>query len=212
MATSAFHEFLAELFDRGKIVFRAAPRDRPSAVGVAVLAEAFEAYSLTIAGPRIAFDADIACAAAEFVRQAAWALVNRDDRMNDLAKRLKMPGSPLTPSHHLSADLTLRHLPQVLRRTRGLDPADPVVSLLANELRNWPLSGVLSDVAEPPLLALDFGGHPGLLLLYAERLIGNDRPGWRPVANGPGRDYYELVLHEQAQGTPAIEGNEVHGG
>ena len=164
MATSAFHEFLTELFDRGKIVFRAAPRDRPSAAGVNVLAEAFEAYSLYVAGPAIAFDADIACAAAEFLRQAAWALVNHDDRMKDLARRLKMPCSPLTPSHHLSADLTLRHLPQVLRRVRGLDPSDPVVALLANELRNWPLSGVLSDVAEPPLSALDFGGHPGLLL------------------------------------------------
>ncbi len=138
-----------------------------------------------MAGPRIAFDAEIAGAAAEFLRQAGWALVNRDDRMSDLVKRLKMPRSPLTPSHHLSADLTLRHVPQVLRRARGLDPSDPLVSLLASALRDWPLSGVLSDVEEGPRVALNFDGHRGLMLLYAERLVGNDRPGWRPTTNGP---------------------------
>ena len=53
----------------------------------------------------------------------------------DLVKRLKMPGSPLTPSQHLSADLTLRYLPQILRRARGLDPEDPLVALLANVMR-----------------------------------------------------------------------------
>ena len=111
-------------------MFRAAPRDRPSPSAVAVLAEAFEAYSLAVAGPRIAFDPEIACAAAEFLRQAAWALVNHDERMTDLVKRLKMPVPPRTPSHHLSADLTLRYLPQVLRRARGLDPSDPLVAQL----------------------------------------------------------------------------------
>ena len=134
MKTTPFHDFLTELFDKGKIVFRAAPRDRPSPAGVAVLAEAFETYCLAVAGPRIAFDPEIACAVAEFLRQAAWALVNHDDRMTDVVKRLKMPRPPLTPSHHLSADLTLRHLPQVLRRGRGLDPADPLVAQVANEL------------------------------------------------------------------------------
>jgi MoxR-vWA-beta-propeller ternary system domain bpX4 len=212
MAISAFHEFLTQLFDQGKIVFRAAPRDRPSPDGVAVLAEAFKAYRLAVAGPRIAFDPDIACAAAEFLRQAAWALVNHDDHVTNLVKRLKMPRSPLTPSHHLSADLTLRHVPQVLRRARGLDPSDPLVSQLANELRNWPLSAVLSDVGEGPRVSLEFGGHPGLMLLYAERLAGNDRPDWRPITNGPTWNYYELVLQERGQSTPAIDGNEVHGG
>ncbi len=145
-------------------MFRSArPRDRPSASAVAILAEAFETYSLAVAGPRIAFDPEIACAAAEFLRQSSWALVNRDERMTELEKRLKMPGSPLTPSQHLSADLTLRYLPQVLRRARGLDPADPLVAQLANVLRTWPLSGVLSDVddgpARPPGIRRASGAH-----------------------------------------------------
>jgi MoxR-vWA-beta-propeller ternary system domain bpX4 len=212
MKTTPFDEFLTELFDKGKIVFRAAPRDRPSPAGVAVLAAAFETYCLAVAGPRIAFDPEIACAAAEFLRQAAWALVNHDDRMADLVKRLKMPRTPLTPSHHLSADLTLRHLPQVIRRARGLDPTDALVAQVADELRNWPLSGVLSDIEEGPRVALDFSGHPGLMLLYAERLVGNERPGWRPIANGPSWDHYELVLHEHGRTALASDGSEARGG
>jgi hypothetical protein len=58
---------------------------------------------------------------------------------------------------------------------------------------------MLSDVAEPPLAPLDFGEHPGLLLLYAERLAANDRAAWRPVRPGPTWDYYELVIEEQGR-------------
>jgi hypothetical protein len=207
MDNAPFQEFLTQIFDQGAIVFRSAtpPRDRPTASAVAFLAQAFESHSIAVAGPRIAFDAEVACAAAEFVRQASWALVNREDRVRDLKKRLKMTGSPDTPSQHLSADLTFRHLPQVLRRARGLDPSDPLVDLVAGVLKRWPLSGVISDLAEGPLVPLVFGGHPGLLLLYAERLIGNDRPAWRPVKKGPAWDYYELVLQERGQSTPTSE-------
>jgi hypothetical protein len=202
---TAFHEFLTQLLDQGKVVFRStrAPQDRPSARGIAILAEAFETACLSVAGPRLAFDSVVACAAADLVRQASWAIVCHDDRLADLAKRLRMPAMPATPSHHLSADLMLRYLPQVLRRARGLDPADPLVELLATILRRWPLSGVLSDVEEGPLVPLDFGGHPGLLLLYAERLIGNDRPSWRPAPPGKPWDYYELVLQEHGRTAPA---------
>ena len=200
---TAFHEFLTQLLDQGKVVFRSAkaPHDRPSARAVAILAEAFETTCLSLAGPEVAFDPVAACAAAELVRQASWAIVCHDDRVADLEKRLRMPAlsAPATPSQHLSADLMLRYLPQVLRRARGLDPSDPLVDLLAKILRRWPLSGVLSDVVEGPLVPLDFGGHSGLSLLYAERLIGNDRPSWRPERPGKPWEYYELVLQEHGR-------------
>ncbi len=61
---------------------------------------------------------------------------------------------------------------------------------------------MLSDVAEPPLSSLEFERHPGLLLLYAERLAANDRRAWRPPQNGPGWDYYELVSDERVVGNP----------
>jgi hypothetical protein len=58
------------------------------------------------------------------------------------------------------------------------------------------LSGVLSDVEEEPLTSLDLGGHPGLRLLYAERLARNRKPAWFPP-EGPAREYVELVLGDK---------------
>jgi hypothetical protein len=192
---AAFSEFLARLLDEGKVVFRSqkAPQDGPTARDKATLAEAFSNFALSVAGPPVAFDAGVAKQAAELVRQASWALVNREDRLGDLKRRLCMSTMPTTPAQHLSADLMLRYTPQILRRARGLDPTDPLIEILGDLLRRWPLSGALSDIEGGPLVATDFGGHPGLLLLYAERLAAHDRPAWRPEPSSPAYDYYQLV-------------------
>jgi hypothetical protein len=195
---AAFSDFLAQLLGEGKIIFRSAkpPQGRPSDRDAAALAEAFVTVTLSVAGPPIAFDAPTACEAAELVRQSSWALVSREERVDDLKRRLRMTITPRTPAQHLSADLMLRYLPQVLRRARGLDATDPLIGILADVLRRWPLSGALSDVEESPLGPTDFGGHPGLLLLYCERLAANDRPAWRPEPSSSAYDYYELVSRE----------------
>jgi hypothetical protein len=192
---AAFSEFLTQLLDEGKIVFRSGklPQDRPSDRDAAMLAEAFATLALSVGGPPIVFEARTACEAAELVRQASWALVSREERPEELKRRIRMVTTPRTPAHHLSADLMLRYLPQILRRARGLDPVDPLIEILADVLRRWPLSGVLSDVEEGPLTAPHFGGHPGLLLLYSERLAADDRPAWRPEPSSPAYDYYNLV-------------------
>jgi hypothetical protein len=194
MAT--FQEFLTQLLDEGKIVFRSAkpPQDRPTERDVATIADAFATSARSVAGPPLAFDAPTACEAAELVRQASWALVNREERVADLRRRLRMTTAATTPAQHLSADLLLRYLPQIVRRARALDATDPLIEILGDLLRRWPLSGVLSDVEEGPLVAAEFGGHPGLLLLYAERLSANDRPSWRPNRSSPAYDYYELIV------------------
>jgi hypothetical protein len=194
-----FHQFLTELLKDGRVVFRSAraPHDRPRTEDITLLEKAYAAVRLSVAGPEIAFDPAVGYSAAELVRQASWALVNHDDRVSHLKKCLTMPIQPSTAAHHFSADLTLRYLPQILKRARGLDPSDPLVALLEDVLRRWPLSGVLSDVANPPIGSLDFAGHQGLLLLYAERLAAHDRSAWRPVQPGPGWEYFELVRQER---------------
>src|SRR5271156_2674206 len=120
---AAFQDFLTQLLDHGQIVFRSAkaPQDGPTERDVAVLAEAFDTFALSVAGARIEFDSRTACVAAEFVRQSSWALVQREDRLADLKRRLKMTGPPRTASQHLSADLMLRFVPQIVKRARGLD-------------------------------------------------------------------------------------------
>jgi hypothetical protein len=199
---TSFHEFLSQLLYEGRVVFRTtrAPHDRPRPQDIALLEKAYLAHRLSVAGPDIPFDPAVAFSAAELIRQSSWALVNHGDRISHLKKCVTMPIAPVTPAHHLSADLTLRYLPQIFNRARVLDPCDPFIDLLTELLRRWPLSGALADVAQGPLASLDFGGHPGLLLLYAERLAANDRQAWRPVPGGPGWDYFELVIEDRARG------------
>ena len=97
-----------------------------------------------MAGPPLLFDEPMALAAAALTQQACWFLVSHAEPPPELERRLVMPAPPRSPAEHLSADLTLRLLPQVHRRACSRDPADPLVVCLADVLRRWPLSGVLS--------------------------------------------------------------------
>ena len=174
-------EFLRDLFEDGRIVVRGRPlplenADRRASAGR--LGSAFEAHRLDVAGPPISFDLASALAATELVRWAAWFLVDRSEPSATMASRLVMPRLPKSAAEHLSADLTLRFLPELRRRASATDPGDGLAGLLADVLRVWPLSGSLGDVegvAEDPELA----GHPGLRLLHAERLARRDRSGRR---------------------------------
>jgi hypothetical protein len=189
-----FEEFLARLLGAGEVVFRSRPEPprRVGSAAVAVVREAYAAYALELPGAAVPLDARVACEAAEAVRQACWAMVSRAERPKDLARRVRMGRSaPRGPSDHASSDLFLRYLPRVHRRARAADPADPLVGLIADLLRRWPLSGVLAGMDDPPLVPPDFAGHRGLALLYAERFAAAGRPGWEPT--GPAREFLDLV-------------------
>jgi MoxR-vWA-beta-propeller ternary system domain bpX4 len=193
-------EFLERLFSEGRVVFDgrpeplAGPLDRP----VARLRAVFEIRRLEVAGPVIPFDPRVALDAAEVVRQACWALVSRGMRAEEMLMRVRMPVLPTTASHHLSADIVFRLLPGVHRRSRGIDPSDRLTTALADLLRSWPLSGVLADLDEGPASPPDLARHPGLLLLYAERLARHNRETWRPSPEG--MEYVELVANGGVHG------------
>ena len=185
---TSFHEFLTGLLKDGRVVFRS---ESALTTGrgrrISRFWKRLSAFSgFRWPGRRFRLTRQWAYSAAELVRQASWALVNHDDRVSHLKKCLTMPIEPVTPAHHLSADLDAALPAASLKRARGLDPTDPLIVAAGRRARRWPLSGVLSDVARAPLGSLDFGGHPGLLLLYAERLAANDRAAWRPAQNGAG--------------------------
>ena len=187
-----FGEFARQLLDEGKAVLR----ERPAPIAEQqrevkeLLAQAFVEYRLEVAGPLLNFDAAIGVAAAEVAWHACWFLVNHDDPPGEVEKRLTLP-PPTTPSSHLSADLTLRYLTTVYRRAHAADPTDLLATRLAAILRQWPLTGVMADVDDGPISALDFGGHHGLLLLYAERWVQSEKAAWKP--EGKGWEYVELV-------------------
>lgn len=193
-------DFLRQLLGDGEIVFRGPPeptsgRQRKT---VDFLEDAFNLYRLDVAGPEISFDAEVALAAAELVRWASWFLVHHGAPAEEVDRCLTL-SAPRYPAQHLSGDLLLRFLPQLQRRARAIAPDDPLTTNLTRVLREWPLAGVLSDIADAPLTGLDFGGHPGLRLLYAERLVGNEKPEWFPAQ----LDEVELVYHELGKRLPA---------
>jgi hypothetical protein len=188
----SFEDFLRELLFEGRAVFRRKPGEGEAEAGpLRVLEKAFERARREIAGPRIPFDPQVSLAAAKIARRACWALVNRQQRPEDLVRSLRMPGAPTMASQHFSADLTLRFLPQIHQRARSIDPADVLVRAIADLLRNWPLSGVLADLEDGPETPIELGNHPGLLLLYAERFAEHPREAWKPV--GRAAEYVELV-------------------
>src|SRR5262245_33240466 len=165
-------EFLRRLFQDGEIVFssRPVPSDDDAGPALALLERVYAEHRLEVAGPPVPFERRTALAAAEVVRQAAWFLLNRSEPSEELEKHLKLSRLPASAAEHLSADLSLRFLPQIHRRAKSLAADDPLTRLLATLLRQCPLTGILSDVEEGPLTPLEFSDHPGLLLLYAERL------------------------------------------
>lgn len=96
-----------------------------------------------------------------------------DRTMEDAAVRSLvqvMPPAATTASEALSADLALRHLPELHQLARSLSEGDPLAEVLEAAALRFPLSGVGITLKEPPDLAL-LQGHASLWRLYLDRVI-----------------------------------------
>lgn len=162
-----------------------------------MLHAAFVQRSLSLAGPPIDFAPEPAWHAARLLAEACWRLVGSagDEPLTET-----IPDGA-TAADHLSIDLTLRFLPSVLRRAGALSHATSLAEELERILRRRPLSGVLADLDGEPTVAPEFAGHPGLELLYAERLVKTGRAGWVPQA-GTAREWVERVFTERGRPLP----------
>jgi MoxR-vWA-beta-propeller ternary system domain bpX4 len=203
---AGFAEFLKRLLTEGAAVLR----DRPSfdaqerSQATAVLERAYANARLHVAGPLLDFDAPTALAAAEVVWLAGWFLLVRNEESDEVEKGLRLPEPTRHPGRHLSADLTLRYLPQIYQRARSIAADDVLTHGLARILQQWPLSGVLAALDDGPTTPLDALNHPGLFLLYAERLAEHASPAalarcgsdWTP-RQGLAREWVERVFAER---------------
>jgi hypothetical protein len=201
MSTSS--NFWQRVFQDGSFLFDVAPRENPAKDRdtMLLLARFYQQHTLAIAGPSLKFVEDVAAHAARVVEWSAWYLVSQSGTLEDLDRDLAFPDEPRGPAEYLSADLTLQYLPSIYQRARALFPADRLTALLGDLLLRWPLSGVLADLPDAAPGNLEFGGHPGLLLCYAERLAENFKPAWMP--RGLGVAYVEMVWTEMGR-DPAL--------
>lgn len=184
--------FLQDVLYDGRMHFRAPPAREPEERARAVLEPAYHSHRLCVAGTPVPFDAATVLAAARVLQHAGWYLLHPLQPIAD-ESMLQMPLSQ-SPAQHLSADLLLRLVPALLRRARALAADDVLPRALTLLLRQWPLSGVLADIDDGPLTPLDFDGHAGLMMLYAERLAAHVRLAWFPT--GPAAAYVELVWQQ----------------
>jgi len=190
--------WLTRLLDQGESVQHAAPDlerlSTPTAVNV--LRQAFARHSLAVAGPPLPLVEKVAVTAAGVVALACWRLVGDPE---PTPPPLRM-GRPATVADHLSADTLLRFLPPVLRRARARDDTT-LTAELETVLCAWPLSGVLGELEPEPTSDVEFGGHPGLQLLYAERLGPAPRGAWVP-RGGTAREWAERAFADRGRRLP----------
>ena len=194
-----FHEWLTRVLADGESVLAEPPllSDGERRRVVDALREAYWIHALDVAGPPIAFDEATAFWATGVLADACWLVASGEDTGVDRG----CAREPSTPADHLSADLLLRYLPAVLTRgrARGLSQ---LAEFLTTVLRRWPLTGVLAGLADEPLGPVEFGGHPGLQLLYAERQVEAGQPAWVPGA-GMTLERLEQIYRERGKPMPA---------
>ncbi|MEI6948296.1 hypothetical protein V9K67_13955 [Paraflavisolibacter sp. H34] len=118
------------------------------------------------------FDGDAALWGAATLYRALQLLLLRD--LDEPAIRHWLPAyaGPPTPEALYSADLSLRHLPEVLAACKGLAPGDPLVTRLQELALEWPFSATGLDLPGTPALEVLLD-HPSLRSAYRDRVIGH---------------------------------------
>ena len=117
-----------------------------------------------------AFDAPAALWAAAYLYQAVKLTLMRELDETVVHEQLQDFAGAITPAAICSADLTFRHLPDLLRLAKGLAPGDALVARLQATAQQWPFSFVGTELrdAGPDAAVL---AHPALRQAYIDRII-----------------------------------------
>ncbi|MBI1840736.1 MAG: hypothetical protein HYR88_07795 [Verrucomicrobia bacterium] len=164
-------EFLRRLFDEGKGQVRSGPPPVIDASSRALLAEAEAIAREELIGQPPRYRPLVAEWAASLLYSACQFVVCREAPADEIVRLLKSPcPESHSPETDWSADLVLRHLPDVFRQARHLSPSDPLVRELAVLGADWPLSSVGMPLEIAPDVA-SFASHRCLWQLYVDRVI-----------------------------------------
>jgi hypothetical protein len=177
-------EFLKGLFAEGRVA-APAPAELASddlSEAALVLEEQDELCRLDAPEGLPAYDSQAATWAAIQFYHACQITMFRDIGEDAIAKlrdnELKNWGQA---EAHYSVDLSFRFLPDLIRIARSMATDDPLVNLLMDWCRRWPLSSVgvkgTGDVQLGPI-----GESPGLMSMYVDRVLA--REAAERVGNG----------------------------
>ncbi len=134
---------------------------------------------MDLAGSPSHIDMSIAERAADVTRRACWLTLSNVEDEDEIRHMIRFEGTPQNAAQHLSADLCLRFLPRIHKRLRAAKPDDAVVSIIENILKRWPLSGILCDIADPPV-AINLHNE-AVMRLYAQRFSQHPKDNWKPA-------------------------------
>jgi hypothetical protein len=138
--------------------------------GVQLLAAWHQDAVLDLPGPPLPFHPAAAWWGAAMLFRAACLVCFREMEVSDIVALLRREAMPDShdPAAHFSADLCLRHWPDLYRMARARSEDDPLVKAMHHLTKDIPLSAPGMHVAaEHPVLKR----HAGLRQLYSERAL-----------------------------------------
>ena len=133
----------------------------------------FEKERLEFFSDQIPFDKDAAVWAAKILYHSVQLYLVRENTEKNLAKLIPQFKGKFDLSSKLSADLSLRFLPQIVVALKNVDPDDPLIALLETILKQFHYSGIEADIELEHLNWEEELKDPTYRKLYLERIVHN---------------------------------------
>jgi hypothetical protein len=135
----------------------------------------FQAESLEYPHTPPPFNTHAALWAAKTVYRAAQLMLYRENKIVEVEDLLPSYDAAIDPSAILSADLYLRFIPDIISHLKLIDPEDPLIKILEQQLIIWHYSGVGYPLNIDELKINSEYSQSCLLQLYTNRIIENRR-------------------------------------
>lgn len=133
----------------------------------------FEKERLEFLSDQILFDKKAAVWAAKILYHSVQLYLIRENTEKDLKKLIPEFQGQMALSSRLSADLSLRFLPQIIISLKNVDPNDPLVVLLENILKQFHYSGIEIELDFENVNWEDELKDKTYRKLYLERIVEN---------------------------------------
>ncbi|WP_207536450.1 hypothetical protein [Desertivirga arenae] len=117
------------------------------------------------------FDEAAALWGARILYTAAQFLLYRQNSAQDLPNLFREFPGQITPGAILSADLSLRFLPDILIQLKVIDPEDALIEILENLLHDWHYSAISYSLNHEGLSFQNLEQSRCLMQLYLNRIV-----------------------------------------